>query len=310
MSGNKTLIVLVSYNHWEMTVDCIRSLQHLPKEEFATVIFDNCSDKETTKNLRKIIEPIQDQFFLIESDENLGFGRANNRAIEICHQKFPFTNLCLLNNDTIVSKDCLPKLLDVLRNNPNAIVAPQTLNKDGSQQKNYYANIFFKQFFFNAFRSKQKAADYLHGIPANVNATGTIQKTDWTAAICWCMTMETWNTVGGFDKNIFMYYEDVDFALRAKDCGFEYLINNEATLTHLDGGSAKSTLSRSLQHDNAQEYMFKKHWGLKGLIISKAFRIIRSSIRLLTVIPKAIASTQSREYALLHFKLLVNAFKV
>jgi GT2 family glycosyltransferase len=108
---------------------------------------------------------------------------------------------------------------------------------------------------------------------------------------------------GFFDEKIFMYYEDADLALRARKIGARFFIANDITLTHLGGGSAQSNTSRALQHDRAQQYVFKKHFGLHGLLLSKGFRILRSSIRIASAIPH-IGSSEKRKYLVHHLALL------
>ena len=106
-----------------------------------------------------------------------------------------------------------------------------------------------------------------------------------------------------FDEKIFMYYEDADLALRARKLGTRVFICKDIELTHLGGGSAQSNTSRALQHDRAQQYVFKKHFGIKGLLLSKAFRILRSSVRIASAFPH-IGSSEKRKYLVHHIALL------
>ena len=106
-----------------------------------------------------------------------------------------------------------------------------------------------------------------------------------------------------FDEKIFMYYEDGDLALRARKLGARFFICSDIPLTHLGGGSAQNSLSRALQHDRAQQYVFTKHFGIKGLLLSKIFRILRSFVRIVSVIP-CIGNPEKRKYLLHHLSLL------
>lgn len=124
------------------------------------------------------------------------------------------------------------------------------------------------------------------------------------------MTAELWNRVGGFDENIFMYYEDADMALRCRKLGARFFISDRSAITHLGGGSAKSSLSRALQHDRSQQYVFKKHFGIPGMMLSKKFRFLRSMVRILASLPHAVAGSSAptkREYIKHHLALLKEA---
>ena len=85
--------------------------------------------------------------------------------------------------------------------------------------------------------------------------------------------------------------------------GARFFIASDIPLTHLGGGSAQSNTSRALQHDRAQQYVFKKHFGMQGLLLSKAFRILRSSVRIASALPH-LGSSEKRKYLLHHMALL------
>lgn len=95
------------------------------------------------------------------------------------------------------------------------------------------------------------------------------------------MKTEMFQEVGMFDEKFFMHYEDTDFAWRAKQKGFKFYMNLCSVITHLWGGSSENSLSRSLQHDSFQLYFYSKHFGKKGTVLSRIFRVCRSGLRLM-----------------------------
>lgn len=71
----------------------------------------------------------------------------------------------------------------------------------------------------------------------------TRQKTDLISGICGVcktVTREAFESVGGFDTNYFMYYEDLDFSLRVKAKGYKTLLAQDAVLRHVHAGSSKA----------------------------------------------------------------------
>lgn len=58
-------------------------------------------------------------------------------------------------------------------------------------------------------------------------------------------------------------------------------MNPCSVITHLGGGSSENSLSRSLQHDSSQLYFYSKHFGKKGTVLSRIFRVCRSGLRLM-----------------------------
>lgn len=303
----KTAIIMVTYNGWPLTENCLSDLSGLPSDEFVIAIADNGSTDETVKNIQEKFPQVK----VYPQKKNLGFGAANNAAVKgLEAEGFAFDTICLLNNDTRLEKGTLVNLRNSLQEAEKlfgkAIVVPAVNNSDGSPQHNYFAKINNLQFFLNAFRPKSLAAKHLEGVPELCEGS-SFYKTFWASAVCWIMPRELFDSLGGFDENIFMYYEDYDLALRAIDQGYRFYIQSHCTITHLGGGSATSDLSRALQHDRSQEYVFKKHMGEKGSRLSRRFRFCRSLIRLIPTGLFALTNKKFLEYAKNHWVLLKEA---
>lgn len=315
----RTAVILVTFNGWEMTRNCLNDMvaQLADSEHFVVAIADNASSDGTVENLRKEFPTVH----VYPSSKNLGFGAANNLAIKgLLSDGESFDSICLLNNDTRLNADTLPRLQKAWEKaeafaresgNANAVIAPSTKNKDGSDQPNYFAGlgpegIGSLKFFTNALRNEEGAAEILQGKPSKTVQENLLE-TNWLSGVCWMFGKELYDALtsegGFFDEKIFMYYEDADLALRARKIGARFFIANDITLTHLGGGSAQSNTSRALQHDRAQQYVFKKHFGIKGLLLSKGFRILRSSVRIASALPH-IGSSEKRKYLVHHLALL------
>ena len=301
MNIEKTAIVLVTYGQWEKTEHCLKDLRTLPGESFRVFVVDNGSTDGTPQNIERDFPEVR----LLCPNANLGFGAANNRGVALALESGEnFDSIFLLNNDTRVPQGTLEALQRDLSHFPEDVVSPRLLNADGSVQKNWFSEIPHLQFFLNAFRTKSSAERYVHGETVSIPNT-PFREARWTNAAAWLMTVETWNRVGGFDEKFFMYYEDVDWAYRARKAGIRFLIDTENALVHLDGGSAKSGLSRSMQHDSSQLYFYRKHFGFKGALLSRSFRILRSLVRIVPQIPRIPFSEAARRTVKIHSHLFL-----
>ena len=266
----RTAVILVTFNGWEMTRNCLSDMaaQLTDSERFVVAIADNASSDGTVENLRKEFPTVH----VYPSDKNLGFGAANNLAIKgLLGDKESFDSICLLNNDTRFLPNMLPRMQKTWEKaeefaresgNAYAVIAPSTKNRDGSDQPNYFAGlgpegIGSLKFFTNALRNEEGAAEILQGQPSKTTQENLLE-TNWLSGVCWMFSKELYDALTSegtfFDEKIFMYYEDADLALRARKIGARFFICKDIELTHLGGGSAQSNTSRALQHDRAQQY--------------------------------------------------------
>ena len=308
----RTAIILVTYNGWDMTRNCLHdlSVQIEDNKHYVVAVADNASTDGTPEKIRQEFPAVH----VYPCKDNLGFGKANNLAIRsLIRDGEEFDAICLLNNDTRFDCQMIPQLRKALdeqkKSCSRAIVVPLVKNPDGSKQPNYFAGlgpdgIGSKAFLMNAFRDEKQAAGILHGKPL---FKGNYAETHWASAVCWMLGKDLFDELEGkgyfFDEKIFMYYEDADLAMRARKQGAKFFICKQVSLTHLGGGSSESSLKRALQHDLAQEYVFEKHFGTRGLWLSKFFRFLRSFVRIAITLPNC-NNSKKRKYIRHHLSLL------
>jgi GT2 family glycosyltransferase len=74
--------------------------------------------------------------------------------------------------------------------------------------------------------------------------------------------------IGGFDSSIFLYFEDVDFSIRATRAGLEFLLDPSIVVWHKEGGSNRTNSSKSSSyyfHTNMNRIIvFSRHFGFSG----------------------------------------------
>jgi GT2 family glycosyltransferase len=82
----------------------------------------------------------------------------------------------------------------------------------------------------------------------------------------------TFDRLGGFDENIFMYFEDADFCERARALGNKIIYFPDFVVKHLGGASFENKKIQKKYYYISQEYFFKKHCQKWEVI---ALRLIR-----------------------------------
>ena len=122
----KVAIIIVTWNGMKWIDKCLSSIRQscLPVTVF---LVDNNSTDGTQSYISKNYSEVK----LTLSNKNLGFGKANNIAIQQAFED-GFDYYFLLNQDAYIKPDTIDKLLEVEETEKYAIVSPIHLNGDGS----------------------------------------------------------------------------------------------------------------------------------------------------------------------------------
>jgi GT2 family glycosyltransferase len=246
-------IVIVSFNTKRITVDCIssifESLQGSNLEVEVIVVDNNSSDGsiEEIKRLQKNHENI----VFIESKENLGFGKANNLAVD----KATAETVLLLNSDTVVLEKAVEKLYRFYTENHEKypFVGAKLLNTDLTPQPS--AGRFFTiPVVFGFLFLKGDTWGLTRSSPAD------IRNADWVSGACIITQKKIYQQLKGFDEGIFMYMEEVDLLYRAKLKGWNTGFYPDARFIHIGSASSGKTYP-ILQVYRGLTYFYKKHYG-------------------------------------------------
>jgi GT2 family glycosyltransferase len=241
ISRRKIAIVILNWNDYPVTRDCLLSLRKISYRDFFAVIVDNGSIDGSGEKLR-------DEFpenTYIFNGENLGFAEGNNRGIVAALKDGDCEYVFCLNNDTIVDRECLTNLLKFADSKEYSkwgsfqtrMIAPDQPNLIGSAGLEYSWN----------------------GLGFNRGASYPVQEYSENAEIFGCCggaalyrreAIENLisNDSFFFDPYFFIYYEDVDVSFRLQMNGWKSLYIASAIVLHLGGGAlkkSKNSLKRS-----------------------------------------------------------------
>ncbi|HKF83416.1 MAG TPA: glycosyltransferase [Solirubrobacterales bacterium] len=190
------------------------------------VIADNGSADDSLELARRELPGVR----IVEIGANIGFGPALNRAVA----EHPADTLILLNNDTDPEPRFVEALLDGLGEGVDSVAG--VLLQERSPELIDSAGVIADRTLMGF--------DYLHGEPAEaaVGAADPLGPTGGAALY----RREAFEAVGGFDERIFLYYEDLDLALRLAAAGGRCRLAPEARALH--------AYSASLGAANAAKY--------------------------------------------------------
>jgi len=220
VSGSVPVVGIVVL-HWgarEATEACLESLQKATYSAVRVFLVDNARSLDDTTAHR--VAPLAVE--ILRPPRNLGFAEGCDWGIAAAlDAKVDY--IFLLNNDAMVSRDCLETLVSVALRTPRAgILSPQIAFQEAADEV-WYRGGEFSPWGRGPRHSGWRQRVDTNRPPADVDyATGCAMLID-PAVI---------HTVGTFDARLFAYCEDLDFSLRARRAGFRALVVPAALVYH------------------------------------------------------------------------------
>lgn len=229
-------VILVTFNSRHILAACLSRLtlmQHV-------IIVDNASDDGTPEAAAQLLP----QARVIVNQKNIGFGRANNIALEQTTTPFAL----LLNPDCVLDDGAIEALLAGAQRYPGAaILAPKIYLAPGKIE-NSFGPFFYKQ------KTKKPATD----------PSGDLC-TEWLLGAALFLKMEHMLKIGFFDPWFFLFYEEEDLCIRVRRAGYSSIVINDAHATHVVGRSTRPSVRLSYRRTYcltlSRLYVTRKYWG-------------------------------------------------
>lgn len=231
-------IVVVNMNTKDLTLECVESVREEGSDiDWEIIMVDNGSTDGSVESFRRL-ENEMDNFTFIGNDKNEGYAKANNQGIKVAQGDY----VLLLNNDTVVEKKALEKLLSFAKRKKDAgVVAPRLLNKDGSIQDSCYhfptTLNALKEYWLLQKGSFEKYA------PKGKK----IREVDAVVGAAFLMTPEALKRVGMLDERYFAYFEDIDYCREVWRNGLKVYYYPKVEILHYHGATFKKLASKKDQ---------------------------------------------------------------
>ncbi len=232
--SNKTLSIIITvYGKTELLKLCIDSIQrNISNNLDYEIIVASSATEESAYDLMRETFP---NITFIPNKENKGFGFVANQGIEKSTGEYLF----LINHDIIIKGPAIQKLLEFIKNDKTVgVVSPKLINFDGKTQPSafkFYSwrTIIYRRTFLGKFSFAKK---YLNKFLLQEKlASGKVIDVDWVMGSAIMTSREAVDKVGKFDKNFFMYFEDVDWCRRFWENNYRVVYNPAVTVAHYHG---------------------------------------------------------------------------
>lgn len=272
-------IIVVNWNGWGDTIECLESLFRLEYNDFQVVLCDNDS---TDRSLERIkawadgerscvgtvdllqdltsppvpkpiryseyrydeIEPLKDAtneeapLLLIRTGANRGFAGGNNVGLRYAMKRRDMEFVWLLNNDTVVRKEALKSMVREMRRNPSAGICGSKIISyhDPGKVQSLGGCRFNKWLGISRHIGAKTAAS------SAVDKPSVLRQMAYVTGASMLVSRPFLNDVGLMDERYFLYYEEIDWVIRA---GNRYSLEfaPDSVVYHKEGASIGTTRS-------------------------------------------------------------------
>jgi GT2 family glycosyltransferase len=237
-------IVIVNWNSGEQLMRCLTSIMKTVSDVkiiSRVVVVDNASSDNSTNGIELVNLPIM----LITNSANCGFAYACNQGASNCTSKF----ILFLNPDTELLKDTLSKAIGFMEDPHNSsvgIMGAQLLDETGKVSatcaryptvSGIICKIIGMDRLFPNLVQSHFMIDWDHSHCRDV---------DQVMGAFFLIRRELFESLSGFDERFFVYFEEVDLSLRARQAGWRSCYFPDAQAFHKGGGTSEQVKSQRL----------------------------------------------------------------
>lgn len=255
----KVFIIILHFGDPEVTIACLKSIFKRKISFTELVVIDNNQnlDPATPKSFKSKIK-------VIENKKNLGFSGGVNVGIRYALEKGA-DYVLLLNNDTIVKQNFLKNLIEFSEKFENAGIVGPAIKFKRDNRIVYDVGGRINRFFG---RTTHKEVSKIGDKNPKV--------TDYISGCCMLVKKDVFERSGLFDERFFLYYEDVDFCLRARGKGFVTYVLPKVYIEHELSISVGKVSSLAIYHQTKSALLFGKKYFKKPLALNRIFIIAQS----------------------------------
>ena len=224
MTSNDLTVIITTFRSEDKIESCLNSIG----PNIKVIIVENSNNQK----FKNYIENKYTNLECILTNENLGYGKANNIGLKKASTKY-----CLvLNPDTILGKGAIETFFLSAKKNKNFyIIGPLQTKNEFLKNNNFKDNL-------------------------------NLLETEIIEGFAMFLNMEKFLDIGFFDENFFLYLEEIDLCKRVRDRNGKILIDSNIKIFHYAGQSVNHTFSHQVELSRNWHWMWslfyynKKHF--------------------------------------------------
>jgi len=268
MNLNSVSIITIAYNS-SKTIGALLNSIYTNREYVREVILidNNSADQELVREICEQYKTKLELTFICS--QNIGFGRSSNLGAKNSKGQY----LLFLNPDTELRNNSLKVLLEHFTTHIADIMGGKALSSENRVHGTVVRKptLFIGLFEFSNL-GKLSHTNLAHRLfyyeDLQVLSSEQDKEVDVVSGAYMLVSKESFTKLGGFDENIFMYLEDVDLCVRAKNLGLKVMFCPHSIIRHIGGASSQNKYK--INHQawfSSRKYYFNKHFRLLTNII-------------------------------------------
>jgi N-acetylglucosaminyl-diphospho-decaprenol L-rhamnosyltransferase len=257
-------VIIVTYNSAAVIGQLLESIPAaLDGLRFEVVVVDNGSTDDTVA-----LVSAQPGCRLVRS-ANVGYAAGINRGVR---EATVAGAILVLNPDTRLAAGSIPPLMHALRDPAVGIVAPQVRSPGGMLALSLRREPTLMRSLGLSRSRFPRLSEYIN-CPADYIEPLIV---DWALGAALLVSRACYDRLGGWDETYFLYSEETDFCLRARDAGFLTRYEPASVIMHIGGESGRDGRTHIMQIVNRIRLYRRRHgyiasWGYFWLTIASQF---------------------------------------
>lgn len=251
-------IIIVNYGTVECLVRCLDSI-YPQVTNCQVIVVDNAS----CDNSQDMIKSNFPWVNLIANDQNLGFAKANNQALEISKGKYVY----FLNPDTEVKPGTIQSIVKFMDYHQDVgLAGTRIISPDGSPQSSVEKR----------YPGENHTKEEVKGLKGDIA---------WVLGASMIVRSSIIENLKGFDERFFLYGEDQDLCLRIRKLGWIVGYIQGAVVTHLGGQSERDNLPVEVwgKKFEAELLFYEKHYTKKSILAIRRANLVQAYWRIFTL---------------------------
>ncbi len=262
-----TGIIILNYNSFADTIKCIHSIEEYTKTSYKIYVVDGCSNDNSYEYLTEYFKDYKD-VKILKSDINGGYSYGNNigakQAIEEGAEA-----ILIMNPDVLLESNAVDLMnYALLDQNDLAVVGPRILNIDGKDIQ--FAS---KLYTLSGFLCSKKPLAYLKSrFISGHRYYSYSSQNDYcfqgmVSGSCFMIKASDFSSIGFFDANVFLYYEEDIIAYKLFDLNKFTKIISDAVVVHNHSNTVKKEgeAFTRLHRFISSQYVLKEYAGLNKI---------------------------------------------